>query len=170
MHHAHLFDLDGSQVATTTDDWYTPRWIFDAAGLTFDMDVAAPVDPQYQLVPARRHLTALDDGLTTSWVGTVWCNPPYSGTTPWVERWAAHDGDGLILVPAVKSRWVGSLLAATEALTFLTVEFLRPGGEIAPIRWLNILAAKGDRCIEALARVAAADKHAAGGYLRGGAA
>jgi hypothetical protein len=167
---SHLFDLSPADVATTSDDWYTPRWIFDAAGITFDMDVAAPIDPTYQQVPARRYLTALDDGLTTPWAGTVWCNPPYSGSTPWVEKWAAHDGEGMILVPAVKSRWVGSLLAATEAMTLLTVEFIRPGGEVAPIRWLNILAAKGPTCSDAVARIAAADKHAAGGYLRGGAA
>lgn len=161
----HLFDLDASQVATTTDDWYTPHWIFAAAGITFDMDVAAPMDPEMQTVPARRYLTVLDDGLMTPWVGTIWCNPPYSGSTPWVEKWAAHDGEGLILVPAVKSRWIGTLLAATDVLTLLTVEFQRPGGLVAPIRWLNILAGKGPSCAEAVARVAAHDKHAAGGYL-----
>ena len=166
----HLFAVDGSQVATTTDDWYTPRWIFDAADITFDMDVAAPMDLDMQHVPANRYLTAVDDGLTTPWVGRVWCNPPYSGSTPWVEKWAAHDGEGMILVPAVKSRWVGTLLAAAEALTLLTVEFHRPGGQIAPIRWLNILAGKGPECSPAVARVAALDKHAAGGYFVRGAA
>lgn len=162
-----LFDIDGSQVAITNDDWYTPPWIFDAAGLTFDLDVAAPLDPAMRHVPAKRYLTAVEDGLETPWSGLVWCNPPYSGSTPWVEKWAAHDGPGMILVPAVKSRWIGSLLAATEAMTFLTVEFLRPGGGVAPIRWLNILAAKGDACIDAVGRVAAVDKHAAGHVLRG---
>jgi phage N-6-adenine-methyltransferase len=162
---SHLFALDAGQVATNGDDWYTPRWIFDAAGITFDMDVASPMDREMQQVPARRYLTALDDGLATRWVGSVWCNPPYSGSTPWVEKWAAHDGPGMLLVPAVKSRWVGDMLKAAEALTLLTVEFIRPGGEVAPIRWLNILAGKGDECAEAVARVAARDKHAAGGYF-----
>jgi hypothetical protein len=162
---SHLFELDASHVATTTDDWYTPHWIFAAAGITFDLDVAAPVDAEMRTVPAKRYLTVLDDGLVTPWEGVVWCNPPYSGSTPWVEKWAAHDDEGMILVPAVKSRWVGSLLAAAEVLTLLTVEFQRPGGVVAPIRWLNILAAKGDGCSAAVARVAARDKHADGGYL-----
>jgi len=162
---AHLFALDASHVATNGDDWYTPRWIFDAADITFDMDVASPIDPEMQQVPAKRHLTALDDGLATPWEGIVWCNPPYSGSTPWVEKWAAHDGPAMILVPAVKSRWVGTLLGATEAMTLLTVEFIRPGGEVAPIRWLNILAAKGEPCVSAVARIAARDKHADGGYM-----
>lgn len=170
MSTAHLFDIDGAQVATTNDDWYTPRWIFEAASLVFDMDVAAPMDPTMRHVPARRYLTAIEDGLETPWLGTVWCNPPYSGSTPWVEKWAAHDGPAMILVPAVKSRWIGTLLGATEAMTFLTVEFIRPGGDVAPIRWLNILAAHGDPCVEAVGRVAAADKHAAGHVLSGGVA
>lgn len=55
-------------------------------------------------------------------------------------------------------------------MTLLTVEFIRPGGEVAPIRWLNILAGKGDGCADAVARVAAADKHASGGFLVRGAA
>lgn len=161
----HLFAVAASDVATTTDDWYTPRWIFDAAAITFDMDVAAPMDLDMQHVPARRYLTAVDDGLTTAWEGVVWCNPPYSGSTPWVEKWAAHKGEGMILVPAVKSRWVGTLLGAAETMTLLTVEFHRPGGEVAPIRWLNPLAGKGETCAPAVARVAARDKHAAGGYF-----
>jgi len=167
----HLFALTPGDVATTSDDWYTPRWIFDAAGIAFDVDVAAPMDLAMQHVPAIRYLTALDDGLTTPWEGSVWCNPPYSGSTPWVEKWAAHDGQGMILVPAVKSRWVGTLLLAADALTLLTVEFHRPDGQVAPIRWLNILAGKGPDCSAAVARVAAVDKHAAGGFFtRGGAA
>lgn len=166
----HLFDLDGALVVTTNDDWYTPRWIFDAAGITFDMDVAAPMDPTMRSVPAKRYLTAVEDGLMTPWEGVVWCNPPYSGSTPWVEKWARHDGGGLILVPAVKSRWVGALLNSMEAMTLLTVEFIRPGGAVAPIRWLNILAARGDKCIEAVGRVAAMDKHAQGGFMTAGGA
>lgn len=26
-----------------SDEWYTPRYIFDAIGIRFDLDVAAPV-------------------------------------------------------------------------------------------------------------------------------
>jgi hypothetical protein len=161
---AHLFGLDASDVATTTDDWYTPRWIFDAAGIVFDTDVAAPISTEAQTVPARTYLTALEDGLSTPWSGVVWCNPPYSGSTPWVEKWAAHP-EGMILVPAVKSRWIGTLVAAADALALLTVEFHRPGGETAPIRWLNILAGRGSVCADAVARVARDDHHARGAYM-----
>jgi hypothetical protein len=164
---SHLFDLTAADVAQTTDDWYTPRWIFDAAGIEFDMDVAAPIDPAMQQVPAKTFLTALEDGLTTPGAGTVWCNPPYTGSTPWVEKWASHDGGGMLLVPAVKSRWVGTMLGAADALTLLTVEFIRPGGQVAPIRWLNILVGKGAECSAAISRVAV-DHHANGGWFTNG--
>lgn len=159
----HLFEVSSADIATTTDDWYTPRWIFDAIGYQFDVDVAAPIDPTYQHVPAKRYLTAVQDGLTTPWEGVVWCNPPYSGSTPWVNKWASHP-NGLILVPAVKSSWIGTLVAAADALAFLTVEFNRPDGSIAPIRWLNILAGRGPASL-AVERVAARDKHSRGAYL-----
>lgn len=164
----HLFSVTVGDIATTTDDWYTPRWIFDAIGIEFDMDVAAPTDPTYQHVPAKRYITAVDDGLSTEWEGVVWCNPPYSGSTPWVNKWAAHP-DGLILVPAVKSSWIGTLVAASSTLAFLTVEFHRPDGTTVPIRWMNILAGRGSAA-DAVARVAALDKHSRGAYLVGGVA
>lgn len=162
----HLFALAATDVATTTDDWYTPRWIFDAAGITFDMDACAPVEPTMQTVPARRHLTILDDGLVTPWQGSVWCNPPYSKAAPWCDKWAAHP-DGMLLLPAVPEvKWLGVVLNAANAFTLLAVDFHRPDGTTARLRWPSILAARGS-CADAVAGIAQADKYAAGGYLRG---
>jgi hypothetical protein len=36
------------EAAGESDEWYTPKYIFDALGLRFDLDVAAPVGgPRY---------------------------------------------------------------------------------------------------------------------------
>jgi hypothetical protein len=162
---AHLFDLDAEHVATTTDDWYTPRWVFKAAELTFDMDVAAPVDPDCRTVPARRYVTAAEDGLSVPWEGVVWCNPPYSKATPWVDKWSSHS-DGLVLLAArSKIPWRGTVLQSADALALLTLDFHRPDGSIAQMQWAMILAARGPVCVEALARVAAVDQDSRGGYL-----
>lgn len=161
----HLFDTYAADVAITNDDWYTPRWIPNAAGLEFDLDVAAPVAEHARTIPARRFLTVLDDGLTAPWDGLVWCNPPYSGTTPWVEKWAAHEGDGMILVPAVKALWIGTLLASVDAMTLLRIKFHRPNGLLEEPRWLSLLAGKGAACVDAVAAVAASDGHVNGNYL-----
>jgi DNA N-6-adenine-methyltransferase (Dam) len=134
-----LFDVSPEDVALTTDDWYTPRWLFDAAGLMFDMDVAAPVNPAYRTCPARRYLTAADDGLICEWNGLVWMNPPYSNMTPWVHRWAAHP-TGLALLPAARnSAWRGVLTRSADALALIDA-------------------------VEAVCRVAVRDRVAAGAY------
>jgi hypothetical protein len=90
-----LFAIDD---ALDTDAWYTPPWVFDGLGLTFDIDVASPSNPP-TWIPAKHHYTVADDGLLQPWYGLVWCNPPYSAPTQWCRRWATHD-DGLLLIRA----------------------------------------------------------------------
>lgn len=161
----HLFDLSPEDVATTTDDWYTPRWVFAAAAARFDMDVCAPVDPAYRACPADRYLTIIDDGLSTPWDGLVWCNPPYSKAEPWVQKWARHP-DGLLLVMALPEvRWRGDVMKACHALTLLGLNFDRPDGSTARLRQPYILAARGARAVDALRRIAAADPYSDGAYL-----
>lgn len=92
---ARLFDIEN---VVDSDDWYTPPWIFDGLGLRFDLDVAHPDAPSS--VPADRFFTVADDGLSQEWTGLVWCNPPYSVPTQWCDRWAHHEGGGLILLRA----------------------------------------------------------------------
>lgn len=160
-----LFAVSASDVADTSDDCYTPPWIFDAAGLVFDLDVAAPVNLARRTCPARRYLTVVEDGLTHPWDGLVWMNPPYSRIAPWVDRWADHP-DGLALLPAMHEvKWLGVLMSSADAMTLPTVEFSRPGGG-NPVRWRQpaILAARGAVSVSALGRVAAADKYVRGAY------
>lgn len=161
---AHLFDLDARDVALTNDDWYTPRWLFEAASLRFDLDVCAPVDPSMRTVPAETYLTKLDDGLHARWSGLIWCNPPYSSTSAWVERWAEHP-EGLLLVPAIRQcRWLGVVLNSCESMTLLNIDFHRPDGRTAHGRWPLVLASRGGHA-DAIARVATADRYIGGGYL-----
>lgn len=80
-----------------TDEWMTPRYVFEALGLTFDLDPAHP--PARTNVPALRTLSF--GGLEAPWRGTVWLNPPYGGRgglEPWLARFFDH-GDGIALVP-----------------------------------------------------------------------
>jgi phage N-6-adenine-methyltransferase len=164
---AQLFDVTADDVALTTDDWYTPRWLFRAAGLIFDLDVAAPVDPAFRTCPARQYLTVIENGLASEWHGIVWMNPPYSNPAPWVARWAQHDAGGLALLPAASSAWLGILLAAADALTTIRCNFMRPDGttQNGAGRAALMLASRGPLATDALCKIAAADKHARGAYL-----
>jgi phage N-6-adenine-methyltransferase len=96
-----LFDIP--QTASTSDDYWTPKWIFDALGLTFDLDVACP--PQGPAnTPCKAYYTQADDGLAQPWHGLVWMNPPYSQPKPWIHKWLIH-GNGLALVPFTRAKW-----------------------------------------------------------------
>jgi hypothetical protein len=126
-----LFAVSADAVEVTGDDCYTPRWVFDAMALRFDLDVAAPVGGPLH-VPADRWYTAADDGLRQPWDGLVWCNPPYSAFGPWGRRWASCDRGALMGTYTPGTSWFPAVFAAAEAVAFITCEFIRPGRE--PIR------------------------------------
>lgn len=114
------------QTEYTSDDYYTPKWIFDALGLEFDLDVACP--PEGPLfTPAKAFYTQADDGLAQPWHGLVWMNPPYSKPGPWVEKWLQH-GNGLALLVITKSRWFESLWLSDADIAYMYgVKFHKDG-------------------------------------------
>lgn len=103
-----------------SDERYTPHWVFDGLGLTFDLDPCSPVGGG-DFVPAAHKFTRLDDGLSRDWFGLVWCNPPFSDATAWADRFREH-GNGVFLGPVANSRWAGDLLDAST-LVWLCRDF-----------------------------------------------
>ena len=91
----------------SSDDYYTPPYIFDALQIEFAIDVCAPTN-KLAWIPAKRHYSLQDDGLAQSWRGTVWMNPPFSNPTPWVEKFRQHN-DGLGIVPQSNGKWLTEL-------------------------------------------------------------
>lgn len=79
------------------DDWKTPPGVFEALGLSYDLDpCSSPGGVPW--VPARMIYAPPQDGLSLPWFGRVWMNPPYgSETQKWMKRIKAH-GDGIALV------------------------------------------------------------------------
>src|SRR5690606_27372557 len=126
------------------DDYYTPAWLFDALGLTFDLDVASPPGG-VEWVPAARFYTVEDDGLSQPWTGRVWMNPPYSRATPWVDRFIAH-GHGVALLPFAKSAWFERIWACAEGIVAPGVKASKFVG--GPISLPVFLAAYGAECVE----------------------
>ena len=79
-------------------EWYTPRYIFDALALQFDLDPASPGADIASWIPAKKHLTITDNGLLAKWEGNIWLNPPYGTETPdWLNRLTLH-GTGIALL------------------------------------------------------------------------
>lgn len=148
--------LFGIEDALDSDAWYTPAWVFDGLGLTFDLDVSHPSDP-LPWIPARERYTVADDGLTQPWFGLVWCNPPYSAPTAWCRRWAEHP-DGCILLRADLS--TSGPFAAFRAATSMWVpskrlQFVNGHGERSgAVNFSSVLLGRGDAADGGLLRLA----------------
>ena len=159
-----LFALPSDAVATTSDDCYTPRWVFDAMGLEFDLDVAAPPGGPWH-VPAKRYYTAQDDGLAQPWDGLVWCNPPYSNYLPWAEKWATHDRGVLMGIMGSRSPSRRAMFGAADAVSFINCIFPRPTREPLNLMQAVFVAFRGVGT-EPAERLADANKHGAVLYGR----
>ena len=138
----------------TTNDHYTPKWVFDLLGVTFDIDVAAPPGG-VPWIPALKSYSQADDGLTQPWHGLVWCNPPYSDILPWVRRLNKH-GNGVALLPHTKGGWRrevwGNADGITEWQTLTEIRFMHQG-KAKTIFPTTFLAAWGDVALKAIANV-----------------
>ena len=135
------------QEEVTSDDYLTPSWVFDALGLRFDVDVAG--SPLGGFVPADREFTMADDGLSQQWVGRVWMNPPFSGITPWADRFVEH-GWGVALLPMSKSKWFNLVWDRVDGVAVLPPSLKFVGGAVFQG---SVLVAFGSECVEAIGRV-----------------
>lgn len=119
-------------ITDKSDDWYTPRYVFDALGCTFDLDVSAPIEgPRY--VPATGWLW--ERGLEQEWSGFVWMNPPFghqSTKRAWLAKFIEH-GNGIALLPdRTSAPWWQWAAPKMDALLFVSpkIKFERPDGSI----------------------------------------
>jgi hypothetical protein len=142
-----LFPVE--QHATTSDDYYTPAWVFERMGIDFDLDVCSP-SGGIPWIPARRFFTMADDGLAQPWEGRVWMNPPYSNCTPWVRRFVDH-GHGIALLPLAKSGWFTRLWGTSVPMVVIDSGFFDFVG--GPVFCPTFFAAFGEDCVEAISRL-----------------
>ena len=140
-----------------SDEYYTPKSLFDLLDIEFDLDPAS-CPRELSSVPARRIYTIEDDGLSQPWEGRVWLNPPYSKPAPWVDRFIEH-GHGIALLPDwAGSRWCLKIWNEADAVAKKpgNTHFIHPDGSSRPIRFGLLLFAMGQDCVEAIGRVSKA--------------
>lgn len=103
------------------NEWLTPPDLIAALG-SFDLDPCAPVGRPWDT--ARHHLTIRENGLSRSWLGRVWLNPPFGQEIPeWMARMSAH-GNGIALVLArTETAWFQDYVFGSR--TMCAVLFLR---------------------------------------------
>ena len=115
-----------------SDEWYTPKYIFDALGVSFNLDVACPPEgPRY--VPANSFYS--EKSLEQQWHGFVWMNPPFGNQNTkrkWLQKFFDH-GNGIALIPdRTSAPWWQQFAALADAVLFVApkVKFERPDGSI----------------------------------------
>lgn len=147
------------QCVGATDEWYTPKYVFDAMGCYFDLDVASPGAEITPWVPATECLTT--ESLQLPWWGFAWMNPPFgkrNGLVPWLEKFVEH-GNGVCLVPdRTSAPWWQRFARHMESLLFVSpkIKFIdatgRPGCSPAQGTCLMSLGANGAMALQRAAR------------------
>ena len=133
------------------DELYTPKHIFDALGVHFDLDVCAPESGALH-TPCSSYFHINIDGLKEEWYGNVWMNPPFSLPRPWVQKWLEH-GNGIALLPlSGNSKWWQQMWLSSAACLMMppNVGFTNPEGKVQKIMYGISLWALGDSNVEAL--------------------
>jgi DNA N-6-adenine-methyltransferase Dam len=116
-----------------SDEWRTPKFIFDAMAIEFDLDPCSP-PTGFHHVPYKRCFYA-PNGLIKSWTGTVWMNPPFGGRNsikPWLDKFFDH-GDGVALTPdRTSAPWWQEAACKADAVLFVApkIKFIRPDGTL----------------------------------------
>lgn len=117
-----------------TDEWYTPKYIFEALGVVFDLDVACPpTGPRH--TPCHAFLTEENCGLASGWHGFVWMNPPFGHQrtkVQWLKKFFEH-GNGIALIPdRTSAPWWQRFAVQADAILFVApkIKFERPDGSV----------------------------------------
>ena len=128
----HLSNNSGS------NEWYTPSEIIEAARACMDcIDVdPASSEAANKIVRASTYYTIEDEGLSKSWSGRVWMNPPYGQPViaQFCEKLLNSLGsieEACVLVNnATETEWFQSMACACAAICLVKgrVRFLDPTG------------------------------------------
>lgn len=114
-----------------SNEWYTPKFIFDALNCVFDLDVACPKDTTFISVPAGAFIN--ENSLEKEWFGFIWMNPPFGDRktkASWINKFIKH-GNGIALFPDRTSASWWQLLAENSDAHLFTksrVCFIKPNG------------------------------------------
>lgn len=139
---------------TATDTWLTPLGLLEKLG-KFDLDPCCP--PVMPWKTAKRMVCLPEDGLTVSWRGRVFLNPPYSDPMPWLRKMHDHR-NGIALVPAKSpdTKWGQLALSGCDAVLFLSgrLLFFKEDGSPSEGKWNpNMLLAYGAKNVKALSKL-----------------
>lgn len=137
---------------TGEHEWYTPPVYLDAARIVLgdiELDPASS-DIAQRNVQAKVYYTKENDGLSKTWTGKVWMNPPYQAglIDQFTEKLCGHYDNGdvpeaIVLVNnATETEWFQELASRASSICFPAkrVRFLDPEGNPgAPLQGQAVL-------------------------------
>ena len=122
-------------MARDSDEWMTPQAVVARVLRAFpviDLDPCAERTPTKN-VPATRHYTAADDGLSRPWHGRVFANPPYSRVPAFAEKLGAEAegiAEAIVLVPSrTETRWWRAIPASVVCFFDGRLRFTQTGDD-----------------------------------------
>ena len=130
----------GFNVRTSqSDEWQTPRWVFDALDAEFGFTLDGAASEANKLC---KRFTGAGCGIQ-EWAGErVFCNPPYSDIMPFV--WRAFDAELAVLLLPVRtdSDWHRVLQECDVELRYWRkrIAFLQNGKEMDSPRFASLVA------------------------------
>jgi len=112
--------MDKALFSTGNTEWETPQEFFDTINqiFNFDVDVCATAAN----AKCRRYFTKEQDGLEQTWLGTVWCNPPYGrDIEKWIDRasnsYYINDATIVMLLPSrTDTKWMHRLFDSAHII------------------------------------------------------
>ena len=134
----------GNILASTSEEWYTPVKLIEAARNTMggiDLDPASNPEAN-EIVRAQTYYTRETNGLDKEWAGCVWMNPPF-GTTDgasnlrmfsekMIEEWASGriDQACVLTPPRIDAKWFQPFWAHAICFLYKRVSFWRTDGPV----------------------------------------
>ncbi|MEL7124426.1 MAG: DNA N-6-adenine-methyltransferase [Bacteroidota bacterium] len=119
------------EAAGKSNEWFTPKYVFDAMQVRFDLDVAHPEQRTY--VPCDEYYTS--GSLEKEWKGFVWMNPPFGNQRTkelWIRKFIKHANGVTLLPDRTSAPWWHEFTEAAEYILFFKgkPKFIRPDGTI----------------------------------------
>lgn len=127
--------INSGLMSSKSDEWTTPRDLFDRLNRRFLFDLDAAATSWNHLCPA--FYTKEDSGLDHSWEGMrVFCNCPYSQIKAWANKFIEESkrADCIVaLVPArTDTKWFQSILVSADKVIFIKGRLHFSGAGSAP--------------------------------------
>lgn len=95
--------INQGMFSSATDEWATPQEFFDALNAEFGFELDVCATPENAKCP--KYFTKEDDGLSQTWSGVCWMNPPYGRQiATWVKKAYESAQNGATVVCLLPSR------------------------------------------------------------------